>query len=216
MVSLGGGGRDYPPTDDAGFMEFARSLPYPMLYDAIKDAEPLTPITGYRATENRLRHYERLSRWPEGFVVVGDAACAFNPVYGQGMTTAGLGALALDQLLLEQRERDSGTFGLRFQKALAAINTVPWMLATSEDVRYRETEGKTPNRTTRFLHRYVDRILQLGTSDAKVRRRQLEVFHLLKPPSALFRPGMLWRVFKLVMTRRAAAAPPATVERATP
>jgi 2-polyprenyl-6-methoxyphenol hydroxylase-like FAD-dependent oxidoreductase len=135
-------------------------------------------------------------------VVVGDAACAFNPVYGQGITTAALGALALDQSLRAMADQGLSTIGSKFQRALAAINAVPWMLATSEDVRYRETEGKTPGWTTRFLHWYVDRVLQLCTDDAAVRRRQLEVFHLLKPPSALFRPGIVWRVLKLVVTRR--------------
>ena len=36
LVTLIGGGRDYPPTDDAAFLEFARSLPAPIIYDAIR------------------------------------------------------------------------------------------------------------------------------------------------------------------------------------
>ena len=62
-------------------------------------AEPLTPISGQRATENRLRHYDCLKLFPEGVVALGDAACAFNPVYGQGMTAAALGAEVLDRWL---------------------------------------------------------------------------------------------------------------------
>ena len=91
LVSLVGGDGDYPPTDETGFFDFARSLRSPALYEAIAGAEPLTPIAGQRATENRLRHYDRLGHFPEGVVAVGDAVCAFNPVYGQGMTVAALG-----------------------------------------------------------------------------------------------------------------------------
>ena len=92
LVSLVGGDGDYPPTDEAGFLAFARSLRSPALYEAIAGAEPLTSIAGQRATENRLRHYDRLGRFPDGVVAVGDAACAFNPVYAQGMTAAALGS----------------------------------------------------------------------------------------------------------------------------
>lgn len=64
LVTLLGGGRDYPPADDEGFLEFARSLASPVMFDAIKDAEPLTPVRSHRATKNRRRHYERLRRQP--------------------------------------------------------------------------------------------------------------------------------------------------------
>jgi hypothetical protein len=64
-------------------------------------AEPLSPIVGSRSTENRLRHYERLAAQPEGFILLGDAVCALNPIYGQGMSAAALGAVKLDQTLRE-------------------------------------------------------------------------------------------------------------------
>src|SRR5262249_6340950 len=141
LVTLTGRGGATPPTDEAGFLEFARNLPSPVLYEALREAEPLSPISGFRGTENRLRHFERLRRWPEGFVVLGDAACAFNPVYGQGMTTAALGAVALGECLKEQRRRGGQPAGVarRFQQKLAEVTGVPWTLATGEDHRYATT-----------------------------------------------------------------------------
>jgi 2-polyprenyl-6-methoxyphenol hydroxylase-like FAD-dependent oxidoreductase len=73
IVSLSGGDQDYPPTDEAGFLAFARSLPSPALFDAIQEATPLAPIYTYRSNENRLRHYESMMRQPEQFVVVGQS-----------------------------------------------------------------------------------------------------------------------------------------------
>jgi 2-polyprenyl-6-methoxyphenol hydroxylase-like FAD-dependent oxidoreductase len=197
MVTLNGVGGDYPPTDEDGFMDFARSLRTPMLYEAIKDAEPLSTISGYRDTANRRRHYEKLSRQPDNFLVTGDAACAFNPVYAQGMTTAALGAEVLGECL-----RESGAAGdltglsKRFQKRLSKANAGPWLMATGEDFRVRGVEGGEATFATRLTHRYMDRVLALSLQDLGVRRTFLEVFHMLKAPTALFGPGIALKVLR--------------------
>ena len=137
LVTLAGAARDYPPTDAAGFLDFARSLPTPVVYEAIQDASAVTSIFGYRRTENVRRYYEQLPRFLEGLITLGDAVCAFNPVYGQGMTVAALGAKALDECLRDQRRwRPAGELaGLaeRFQKQLGRVVATPWLLATGED-----------------------------------------------------------------------------------
>lgn len=198
MVTLVGGDGDYAPTDEEGFLDFARSLRAPGLYDLIRDARPLTAISGYRNTENRRRHYERLARRPENLLIIGDGACAFNPVYGQGMTTAALGAQLLAELLHQQRRQrgadDLTGLAERFQKRLAKINHAPWMLATGEDYRYRSTEGGTAKVSDRLTHRYLDHVFQLATRSEAVRERFLQVQGMLKPPIALFHPAVALRV----------------------
>ncbi|MCC3510695.1 MAG: 2-polyprenyl-6-methoxyphenol hydroxylase-like oxidoreductase [Microcoleus sp. PH2017_17_BER_D_A] len=192
LVTLGGGDRDYPPADAAGFVEFARSLPTPMIYDAIKDAKAIAPVYSYRGTENRLRHYERLSHYPENLVIVGHAVCAFNPVYGQGMTVAGLDAQMLDECLQKQRQRypegDLTGFGRHFQQKLAKLHTIPWTFAISQDSRYRGSEGAKPNLATRLTINYMDLVLKALTTDAKVCQAFLEVLHMIEPPTLLFHP----------------------------
>ena len=121
-----------------------------------------------------MRHFEEATRQPENFIALGDSVCAFNPVYGQGMTIAAMGAMALDECLHEQKGARE-TFAKRFQQRLAKVNAAPWMLATSEDYRYRETEGGSPSLATRFMHRYMNHVLRLSTFDASVRRVLLEV-----------------------------------------
>lgn len=193
LVTLIGRAGDCPPGDEAGFLEFARSLRTSTIYDAIRDAEPITPIKTHRATQNRLRRYERMKQLPENFLLLGDSVCAFNPVYGQGMTTAALGAMALQQCLREQNGSSKG-LSRKFQKRLAKVNAAPWLLATGEDYRYRETEGGTPTLMTRFMHRYMDRVVQLATHSVAVRTVLLRAFNMLVPPTALFQPRVLFRV----------------------
>jgi 2-polyprenyl-6-methoxyphenol hydroxylase-like FAD-dependent oxidoreductase len=199
LVTLGGGDRDYPPTDEAGWLDFAASLPTPLIWEAVREAEPLTPIRSSRSTANRLRHFERLPRRPERFVALGDAVCAFNPVYGQGMTTAALGALTLNRCLA--RLPLDGLAG-PFQRRLAKTNAEPWMLATSEDYRFAHVEGPPPTRQVRLMQRYVDRVLAASTSDPKVRLVQLETFNMLRSANALFTPPVMVRT--LIAQRSAA------------
>jgi hypothetical protein len=44
------------------------------------------------------------------------------------------------------------------------------------------------------MNHYVDQVIRLSTRHPSVRRRVLEVIHLLRPPSALLSPGVLGRV----------------------
>jgi 2-polyprenyl-6-methoxyphenol hydroxylase-like FAD-dependent oxidoreductase len=192
IVTLGGVGRDYPPTDEAGFLEFARSLRHPILYEVLKDAQPLSPIYSYRRTENRLRHYEQLTRMPAGVVAIGDAVCAFNPVYGQGMTTAALGVMTLDRCLKEQRSQGkTAKFCRQFQQRLAHIVEAPWMMATGEDRRWSTTQGVTGSQTAAWVQAYVDRVIRLSVSDPQIMQTFAEVVHMIKTPAALFQPNVL-------------------------
>jgi 2-polyprenyl-6-methoxyphenol hydroxylase-like FAD-dependent oxidoreductase len=145
---------------------------------------------------------------PENFLLLGDSVCAFNPVYGQGMTTAALGVKLLDKCL---RQRDGNLSGLsrRFQKRLAKINEAPWLLATGEDFRYAETVGGSPSLMTKFMHRYMDHVVHLAPESIIVRKVLLQAFNMLVPPTALFQPRVLFRVLLQVLklTRRIAERP---------
>jgi 2-polyprenyl-6-methoxyphenol hydroxylase-like FAD-dependent oxidoreductase len=205
ILTLAGYGGDYPPTDEAAFMNFARSLRCSILYDAVKDAMPLSEIYSYRATENRWRCYEKLSRMPDGLIVLGDAVCAFNPVYAQGMTAAALSAFTLRECLADQRKRKGdgslSGFSIRFQKKLAKVNSAPWMLATSEDFRVRGVTGGVPDWITGFMQRYVDQVVALSTESAVVRDSLLRVFNLLEGPQTLFHPQIVLRIISGVLNQ---------------
>jgi 2-polyprenyl-6-methoxyphenol hydroxylase-like FAD-dependent oxidoreductase len=192
MLTLGGLGDDRPPTDEDGFLAFARDQRTPLLYEAIRDAKPDSPIHGFLQTANHRHHYETMTRWPRGFVVVGDAACCFNPVYGQGMSVAAQAAIVLGDLL---RARPGG-FGREAQVAVARCSAAAWLIATGADLRFPGTVGERPGRGGRLSHWYLDRASDVANRDPYVCRVLTDVFHLVEPPTALMRPGVALRVLR--------------------
>jgi 2-polyprenyl-6-methoxyphenol hydroxylase-like FAD-dependent oxidoreductase len=191
IVTLGGYFGDYAPADDAGFIEFARSLQKPEIFEVIRDAEPLTPLTPYQFSANLRRHYQELSRFPEGFLVFGDALCSFNPIYGQGMTVACTEALALRECLA------AGSQGIarRFFAAARGLIDIPWQIAVGSDLQHPDVPGKRPAQV-RFINWYLAKLYRAGQHDAVLATRFLEVANLMKQPATLMAPQVALRVWK--------------------
>lgn len=200
IVTLYGYRRDYPPVGEVGFLNFAQSLRTSLLYEAIKDARPLSPIRGFRSTENRLRRYECLSRWPEQFVALGDSVCAVNPVYNQGMTVCARAAMVLDECLREQRRRrpsgDLTGLSRGFQKKVAKSNSSAWRVATSQDARHVAAKGGRRDLLTRVMGPYMARLINATTYSTKARMALLRVVNMDAAPIALFHPSVMWVVLR--------------------
>ncbi len=191
IVSLGGWLGDHAPTDLEGWIEFARSLAAPDIYDVVNAAEPLGDAVVHKIPTNQRRRYEGLAPSPAGFVVMGDALCAFNPVYGQGMTVAAFEAQTLEQTLAE--DPTLADLHRRFFAKAAKIVDIPWSMATGEDFRYPAIAGKRPAGTA-LLHSFMTRVHHVARTDEVVCRTFFEVANLLKPPTALFAPAVAWRL----------------------
>lgn len=204
-LSLIGRCGETPPTDEDGFFAFARSLPTPQLYLLIKNAERISDIVQHRFPASIRRHYERLTTFPDGLLVLGDAICSFNPVYGQGMTAAALQVKALQQVLTEHVAQTQGIKGLAcsFFPRAAEIITTPWTLAAIFDLAYPRTRGTRPP-NLKETARYVKAVDALTTTDEQVHRLMLEVFQLTKPLAALQEEPLRSRV--LPRQRRSVAA----------
>ncbi|GIW52794.1 MAG: FAD-binding monooxygenase [Gemmatimonadales bacterium] len=191
IVGLGGALGDYPPSDEEGFLAFARSLAAPEIYNVIKDAEPLSEIVTYRFKASRRRRYEKLTHFPEGFLVFGDAICSFNPIYGQGMSVAAMEALDLQH---ELRRGSEGLWRRFFHRAARSID-IPWQIVVSGDLRFPEAEGKR-TQAIRFINAYMARLHQAAHRDPAVAKAFNGVASLLAPPQSLMRPGIVWRVLR--------------------
>lgn len=193
LVGLGGAAPDYPPTNAAEFLDYARSLPTPEIYNAIKDAKPLSDPYMYRGNENRLRAYEKLAVYPENFLVMGHAACAFNPVYGQGMTMAAIESQILDRALSQLPDVPRPGWCRKIQKQFAKAEQIPWSMATEMDQQYIK-RNQAHSFGDRFSYWYQSQLLALITQDTAVYERMMRVNHMLDKPNHLFSPVLLWKM----------------------
>jgi 2-polyprenyl-6-methoxyphenol hydroxylase-like FAD-dependent oxidoreductase len=190
QLSLTGVLGDRPPTDPEGILAYARSLPVPDIYDAIQDAQPLGPAVSHRFPANVRRRYERLIAFPERLLVLGDAVCSFNPVYGQGMTVAAMEADTLRRHLREGRPQPQ-----RFFVDVARIIDVPWDIAAGGDLAFPGVEGPRPVKV-RIGNAYMARVQRAMTRDPEITTLFMRVAGLIEPPQSLMRPRVMLRVLR--------------------
>lgn len=200
ILTLMGMFGDHPPTDRAGVVDFARTLPVPDIYQAIRDADPLTDPVAFHFPASVWHRYEKLPRMPDGLVVIGDAVCCFNPIYGQGMAVAALEALALRQQLSSRREPRPGKVMADF----ARVIEVPWDMAAGSDLAFSEVTGARSAKT-RVGITYIPRLHAAAAHDAKLAATFLRVAGMLARPETLFRPDILLRVLRQSARRPASA-----------
>jgi 2-polyprenyl-6-methoxyphenol hydroxylase-like FAD-dependent oxidoreductase len=189
IVSVGGYLGDRAPMKDAGFLEFVKSLPAPDIYNTIKDAEPLSEFIPYKFSGSLRRRYEKLSQFPAGYLVFGDAICSFNPIYGQGMTVAALEAIALQNCLQQGTDK----LARRFFSAASKVVDVPWNITVGSDLRIPQVQGKR-SLMGNLLNWYVSKLQTVAQQDPVLAIAFLSVTNLLIAPTSLMRPGIIFRV----------------------
>jgi 2-polyprenyl-6-methoxyphenol hydroxylase-like FAD-dependent oxidoreductase len=207
LVTLGGQFGDYPPDDHAAFLEFAESLDHPELFQAIRDAAPASSIATYRFRAHVWNHYERVKDLPGNLLVLGDALCSFNPIYGQGMTAAAQEAQAL-YLCLKDSKRNGNRLQDRYFRRASNTVKAAWAMATGADLAYPQCEGPRPFGQDLIL-RYLGNIIALSCYDRRVLLAWNQVTNMQRPFSALFAPSIAARV----MRRAIAGGPSLNTER---
>jgi len=202
VAMIAGFNKHYPPTDPVEFEASVGELG-PEFQEALKDAQPISQPSGYRGTSSRWRHYEQLERWPERFVVLCDALCGFNPIYGQGMSVAGMSAAAL----ADRVGRSHGNLDGVARSTLREISRITqgiWLLATSADLEWPGTQGGVIGESPadRFGRWYIGEMLGAMEFDNKIRLEFLAVNQLIKPGAALFAPSVFLRVMRQTLLKK--------------
>jgi 2-polyprenyl-6-methoxyphenol hydroxylase-like FAD-dependent oxidoreductase len=206
IVSLAGRFDDKPPGDPRGFLAFARSLRTPTIARALESAKRLSDVFRFGTRTCVRRDFSNVEAFPQGLIVLGDALCRFNPMYGQGMSVAAQQARLL-QGLLEDAARGSRLLpGLApaFFAAAHAVFDAPWSMTTALDLAYPQTQGLRPPDLEERIE-FGRALLHLSVSDPSVHRLMLAVQHLMEPQSVYRDPALLERVRAVIVEMRAEA-----------
>ncbi|WNG34756.1 FAD-dependent monooxygenase [Archangium violaceum] len=179
LAMMIGAGHEVPPGDKEGFMEYARSLRDPCLAQVLSEAEFVGPIRCFRRMAGT--RVLRPAFEADNLVTIGDALCALNPVYGQGMTVSLLSALELGR----QMAQGGRTSQKRFNELVAG----PWLTAAGEDLRVPgcslENVSVVERLTMALNSALGDRVMLRATFDPDAHQRAMRVLHMVDPPSAL-------------------------------
>jgi 2-polyprenyl-6-methoxyphenol hydroxylase-like FAD-dependent oxidoreductase len=186
LVVAAGYGDRRPTRDAAEFMPFLEALPDPAIADLVRHLEPVSDVVIYRQTSNRRYSYGEHRAWPDNLLAVGDAYCAFNPVYGQGITVAACQAL----LLRDSLSRNKPLRSRRLQRKIAAVADFPWSVATTEDIR-RPSSTDELTRSQQLVGRWTGELAKLAAHGERgAYRAFVGVYHLMAAPALLFHPAL--------------------------
>lgn len=197
-------------TDFTEMLEAAERMLPSTIMAGLRDATPVGQVSISRSTAAAWRRYDRMPHLPDGLVVVGDALCNLNPLYGQGMTMAALQALTLRDCL-----RAGHTDLPRRFYRLAAEQIEPvWTANRANDRAGSPSPERTPRSRLYSWARHA--ALEAATNDIVVAERFFRVRGMIDPPTRLKDPALLLRIVlsKLRHPRRkayrAVSQPPST------
>jgi 2-polyprenyl-6-methoxyphenol hydroxylase-like FAD-dependent oxidoreductase len=198
LLSYIGVNKQYPPRREDEFAAALAKLASPVIHEMVGRMEPISPIYSSRATRNRWRHYERWRRPLGRFIAVADAACSYNPRFGQGMSATAVSVKILKECLLRYGMRDPH-LPKRFFSAQAHFQKTPWLFAAADDLRFPATVG---NRSTsvRLFNWY--RLKAVACPDKQVGGRLSAVTQFVSPMRSLFTPQIVSRVVVADLRRR--------------
>jgi hypothetical protein len=146
---------------------------------------------GFRFPASVRHRYERLDRFPDGLLVLGDAVASFNPIYGQGMSVAALEALTLRHHL----QQGTALPPRRLFRDLARVVDVPWDMAAGGDLVFPGVQGRRSPKV-RLVNAYLARLHAAAAHDAHLAAAFVRVAGLVAPPQSLLRPGIVLRVLR--------------------
>lgn len=210
LVTVIGFGDRRPPKDNDGFERFVSELTDPAIAELVARSEPINDVTIHRQTSNVRNRYERIPDWPNGIIAVGDALCAFNPIYGQGVSVGAMQA----EVMLDAMKRNFVLSRTRdLQKAITLKANTAWDIATSADLSFPTCDNR-PTIVQAWLQTWTNELgLLAAGGDRRANDYMNRVYNLVLSPAGLFHPSLIISAIRArIIGGRAMAIRPAVLE----
>ncbi|MGG3572437.1 FAD-dependent monooxygenase [Bacillus gobiensis] len=192
------GGR-YPSTNPEQYEREISQLASQLFAEVRQELEPIAAPRGYRLPELFRQRFEQMKRWPSGLLVMGDAFCNFDPIYGQGITVAAIEAEILEASLRDKHNNPEPDFELSVLKKMQDSIEPAWWLNCVSDLRWPGVEyvGSEPFKGLKFAQNYFEYILKSATEQSNYELYGLYwlVNSLFLHPRELFNPQMVTALF---------------------
>jgi 2-polyprenyl-6-methoxyphenol hydroxylase-like FAD-dependent oxidoreductase len=172
----------------------------PPLYAEVAAQDLAGEITTYRQAESRRRDFTGAKHLPARLVSVGDAVASFNPIFGQGMSSAMLHASCLSEYL----STAPGLHGpaARFFELQRVVTDAAWEISAGADAaRLDARSGIEVPEDVRRQRRAMDHLMRAALVDADVCQVVESVTDMVAHPSVLADPALLEQVDSVLRSR---------------
>jgi 2-polyprenyl-6-methoxyphenol hydroxylase-like FAD-dependent oxidoreductase len=193
-----------PPVDEAGMIAFADRFASPDIALVLRASAPLSEPMKYTYPESTRYHYESLPDHLDGLLVIGDAYCSFNPIYGQGITITALQALILRGLISPADHSAANHWAgpvtatdlaRHYFQAAGKLVAEAWETSASSDLRFPEVNGKR-RLGAALINAYGEKFRAAASVDPVLGETFLRVANMIDKPAKLLSPGIAARVFR--------------------
>jgi 2-polyprenyl-6-methoxyphenol hydroxylase-like FAD-dependent oxidoreductase len=189
MLTLIGLGGYRPATDVSGFLDAATQVLPAEISSVLRASEAVGAVCTQHYPVSTWRRYDKLRRLPEGLLVLGDAMCSLNPVWGQGMTSAALQAAVLRRCLASGVDDLQRAYFSGVAKKLAPIwrsnRMLDFSVAPADDLR------RIPKR---LLNRITEKVWVSAETDTVMTETFVRTIELLDPITVWLQPATLKRI----------------------
>lgn len=193
IMLIAGYGDDRPDGSLADYATRCRNdFPAPF-GKLLERCEMIGDVVTYHQADSRRRDFHLLERMPAGLVATGDAVASFNPVYGQGMTSAILHAGCLAAYLRAQPDLEQPARSY-FEQVRIVVDTA-WQVSAVPDLALPHVDGPYP-RGYRIARKMGAAIMAASVTDSEINARLALVTGMLAHADTLMRPSLLLRVLR--------------------